>query len=145
VSVQTIARTAFLATLGDTESNLAEFNLGDRQIPIRVQLAPDYRDQLSTLEQLKVPSQTGALVPLIAVADINFGSGPAQIDRFDRARQVTVGGNLQGITLGQGLAQVNVLPACKIFPQKWWKSPPAMPKSCGISLAASSWPWEQRC
>ncbi|NJN20673.1 MAG: efflux RND transporter permease subunit [Leptolyngbya sp. RL_3_1] len=116
VSVQTIARTAFLATLGDTESNLADFNLGDRQIPIRVQLAPEYRDQLSTLEQLKVPSQSGALVPLVAVADISFGSGPAQIDRFDRARQVTIGGNLQGITLGQGLAQVNVLPALQNLP-----------------------------
>ncbi len=116
VSVQTIARTAFLATLGDTESNLADFNLGDRQIPIRVQLTPDYRDQLSTLEQLKVPNQSGALIPLVAVADISFGSGPAQIDRFDRARQVTVGGNLQGITLGQGLAQANMLPALQNLP-----------------------------
>jgi hydrophobe/amphiphile efflux-1 (HAE1) family protein len=123
VSVQTIARTAFLATLGDTESNLADFNLGDRQIPIRVQLAPDYRDQLSTLEQLKVPSQTGALVPLIAVANITFGSGPAQIDRFDRARQVTVGGNLQGITLGQGLTQVNDLPALQTLPPEVVQEP----------------------
>ncbi|MDA0866526.1 MAG: efflux RND transporter permease subunit, partial [Cyanobacteria bacterium] len=116
VSVQTIARTAFLATLGDTDSNLADFNLGDRQIPIRVQLAPAARDQLSTLEQLKVPSQSGALIPLVAVADITFGSGPAQIDRFDRARQVTIGGNLQGITLGQGLTQVNALPALQNLP-----------------------------
>ena len=116
VSVQAIADTAFLATLGDTESNLAEFTLGDRQIPIRVQLAPDYRDQLDTLRQLKVPGQNGNLVPLIAVADVTFGSGPAQIDRFDRARQVTIGGNLQGITLGQGLALTNELPALQTLP-----------------------------
>ncbi|MGD1908853.1 MAG: efflux RND transporter permease subunit [Leptolyngbyaceae cyanobacterium] len=87
VSVRTIARTASLATLGDLDFNLAEFTLGDRQIPIRIQLAPEYRDQLSTLEQLKVPSQNGTLVPLVAVADLTFGSGPAQIDRFDRSRQ----------------------------------------------------------
>ena len=111
VSVQTIANTAFLATLGDTDSNLAEFTLGDRQIPIRVQLAPAYRDQVDILRQLKVPGQNGTLVPLTAVADVTFGSGPAQIDRFDRARQVTVGGNLQGITLGQALAAVDELPA----------------------------------
>ena len=116
VSVQAIANTAFLATLGDTESNLAEFTLGDRQIPIRVQLAPAYRDQIDTLSQLKVPSQDGRLVPLVAVAEVAFGSGPAQIDRFDRARQVTVGGNLQGITLGQGLAAVNELPALQNLP-----------------------------
>jgi len=116
VSVQAIATTAFLATLGDTESNLAEFTLGDRQIPIRVQLAPKYRDQLDTLQQLKVPGQNGNLVPLIAVADIAFGSGPAQIDRFDRARQVTIGGNLQGLTLGQGIALVDELPALQTLP-----------------------------
>lgn len=116
VSVQAIANTAFLATLGDTDSNLAEFTLGDRQIPIRVQLNPAYRDQVDTLRQLKVPGQNGTLVPLVAVADVAFGSGPAQIDRYDRARQVTVGGNLQGITLGQGLAMVNELPALRSLP-----------------------------
>ncbi|WP_008317066.1 efflux RND transporter permease subunit [Leptolyngbya sp. PCC 6406] len=116
VSVQAIARTAFLATLGDNDANLAEFTLGDRQIPIRVQLDPVYRNQIDTLEQLKVPSQDGRLVPLVAVADINFGSGPAQIDRFDRARQVSVGANLQGITLGQGLAEVDTLPAFQNLP-----------------------------
>ncbi|WP_204141747.1 efflux RND transporter permease subunit [Halomicronema sp. CCY15110] len=116
VSVQAIATTAFLATLGDTESNLAEFTLGDRQIPIRVQLDPAERDQLDTLRQLKVPGQNGNLVPLVAVADIAFGSGPAQIDRFDRARQVTIGGNLQGLTLGQGVALVDELPALQTLP-----------------------------
>ena len=66
VSVQAIANTAFLATLGDTESNLAEFTLGDRQIPIRIQLDPVYRDQIDTLRQLKVPGDNGNLVPLVA-------------------------------------------------------------------------------
>jgi len=116
VSVRAIANTAFLATLGDTESNLAEFTLGDRQIPIRVQLDPEYRDRVDTLRQLKVPGDNGSLVPLVAVAEVEFGSGPAQIDRFDRARQVTIGGNLQGITLGQGLAEVDQLPALTALP-----------------------------
>ncbi len=115
VSVQAIANTAFLATLGDTDANLADFTLGDRQIPIRVQLDPSARDQLDTIRQLKVPGN-GGLVPLIAVAEVTFGSGPAQIDRFDRSRQVTIGGNLQGITLGQGLAAVDALPAFQNLP-----------------------------
>ena len=116
VSVQSIANTAFLATLGDTESNLAEFTLGDRQIPIRVQLAPEYRDRIDALSQLKVPGRNGTLVPMVAVADVIFGSGPAQIDRFDRARQVTVGGNLQDLTLGQALGAVYALPAFQNLP-----------------------------
>ncbi|NJN01153.1 MAG: efflux RND transporter permease subunit [Leptolyngbyaceae cyanobacterium SL_1_1] len=116
VSVQSIARTASLATLGDTESNLADFDLGDRQIPIRVRLAPEFRSDLNTLKNLKVPSQSGNLVPLAAVADVEFGSGPAEINRFDRARQVTVGANLQGIVLGDAIAEVNQLPTLENLP-----------------------------
>lgn len=116
VSVSSIARTASLATLGDAEQNLADFDAGDRQIPIRVRLSPDTTDDISTLENLQVPAQNGNLVPLIAVADIEFGSGPAQIDRFDRSRQVTVGANLQGIELGEGIAAVDALPIMQNLP-----------------------------
>ncbi len=116
VTVQAIASTASLATLGDTDANLADFNLGDRQIPIRVQIDPAFRDDPIILQTLRVPSQTGELIPLSAVADINFGSGPAQVDRFDRSRQVTIGGNLQGITLGQGLTAVDALPTMQNLP-----------------------------
>jgi len=116
VSVQAIARTASLATIGDTESNLAKFDLSDRQIPIRVQLAQEYRDNLELLKNLQIPSQKGILVPLSAVADITLGSGPAQIERFDRARQVTLAANLEGISLGQALAAVRALPAMSSLP-----------------------------
>ncbi|MGC1306814.1 MAG: efflux RND transporter permease subunit [Phormidesmis sp.] len=116
VSVSSIARTASLATIGDAESNLADFDVGDRQIPIRVRLKPEATENLSTLKNLQVPSQNGGLVPLIAVADIEFGSGPAQIDRYERSRQVTVGANLQGITLGQGIEAVEALPGLTNLP-----------------------------
>ena len=116
VTVQAIARTASLATIGDNEANLAKFNLPDRQIPIRVQLDPKARDDMDTLRNLQVPGQNNTLVPLVAVADIRFGSGPAQIDRYDRSRQVSVEGNLQGVALGTALAQVKKLPAMNPLP-----------------------------
>ncbi|MEL7353986.1 MAG: efflux RND transporter permease subunit [Cyanobacteria bacterium P01_A01_bin.116] len=117
VSVSNIARTASLATLGDADANLADFDAGDRLIPIRVRLTPETTNNLSTLENLQVPTQNGTLVPLIAVADIEFGSGPAQIDRYNRSRQVTVGGNLQGIQLGEAIAAVRSLPAMTNLPE----------------------------
>ncbi len=117
VSVASIARTASLATIGDAESNLADFDAGDRQIPIRVRLSPEAANDLNTLKNLQVPAQDGTLVPLIAVADITFGSGPAQIDRFDRARQVTVGANLQGISLGEAVSAVDTLSALNNLPE----------------------------
>ncbi|MEQ9238356.1 efflux RND transporter permease subunit [Coleofasciculus sp. E2-BRE-01] len=123
VSVGAIARTASLALIGDNESNLAKFDLADRQIPIRVQLDPETRADISTLKNLQVPSQTGNLVPISAVADIRLGSGPAQIDRFDRNRQVSVEANLEGISLGDALETVKALPAMNPLPPEVSEEP----------------------
>ncbi|MCC5636272.1 efflux RND transporter permease subunit [Nostoc sp. CHAB 5844] len=117
VTVQAIARTASLATIGDNDASLAKFNLSDRQIPIRVQIDPAARADINTIKNLQVPSQNGSLVPLVAVADIRFGSGPATINRYDRARQVAVEANLQGISLGEAVQAVNQLPAMQNLPQ----------------------------
>ncbi|MEH2326302.1 MAG: efflux RND transporter permease subunit [Nostoc sp.] len=116
VTVEAIARTASLATIGDNEANLAKFNLSDRQIPIRVQIDPKARADINTITNLQVLSQSGRLIPLVAVADIRFGSGPATINRYDRARQVAVEANLQGISLGQAVETINKLPAMQNLP-----------------------------
>ena len=116
VSVQAIAKTASLATIGDIEANLAKFNLPDRQIPIRVQLEPRFRDDIDTIKNLQVLGKNNTLVPLMAVADISLGSGPSQIDRYDRARQISVEANLQGVTLGDALKAVKQLPAMNLPP-----------------------------
>ncbi|BAY90136.1 MULTISPECIES: efflux RND transporter permease subunit [unclassified Tolypothrix] len=116
VTVQAIARTASLATIGDNDANLAKYNLSDRQIPIRVQIDPKARADINNIKNLQVPSQNGSLVPLLAVADIRFGSGPATINRYDRARQVAVEANLQGIALGEAVQTVNKLPIMQNLP-----------------------------
>ncbi len=117
VSVLAIARTALIATLGDTDYNLAKFNLKDRQINIRVQLDPGYRNDLNIIANLKVTGNNGRLIPLRNVAQVALGSGAAQIDRFDRARQVSISSSLLGkLTLGQALEQVHKLPAYKSLP-----------------------------
>lgn len=116
VSVQAIARTALLATLGDNEANLPKFDLPDRQIPIRVQLAEEFRNDFEAIENLQIPANDGRLVPLSAVADITIGSGPAAIDRYFRSRQVQLEANLDGISLGDGVAKVQALPAMNPLP-----------------------------
>ncbi|MBD2214579.1 efflux RND transporter permease subunit [Nostoc linckia FACHB-104] len=116
VTVQAIARTASLATIGDNDANLAKYNLSDRQIPIRVQIDPKARADINSIKNLQVPSQNGSLVPLLAVADIRFGSGPATINRYDRARQVAVEANLQGVALGEAVQAVNKLPIMQNLP-----------------------------
>jgi hydrophobe/amphiphile efflux-1 (HAE1) family protein len=117
VSVQAIARTALIGTLGDTDYNLAKFNLKDRQINIRVQIDPSYRNEIDIIRNMKVSGKDGRLIPLRNVAEVEMGSGAAQIDRFDRSRQVAIESSLEGsMTLGQAMEQVHKLPAYKHLP-----------------------------
>jgi hydrophobe/amphiphile efflux-1 (HAE1) family protein len=116
VNVSDIARTASLATLGDNESSLPKFDLIDRQIPIRVQLAPQYRSNIDTIRNLQVKNADGVLVPLQNVADIQFAGGPSQIDRFNRSRKVAIEANLQGASLGNVNKAIHELPVFKNLP-----------------------------
>jgi hydrophobic/amphiphilic exporter-1 (mainly G- bacteria), HAE1 family len=117
VSVEAIARTALIATLGDSEARLARFNLPGRQINIRVQLDPNFRTDIDTIRNLQVAGNDGRLVPLQAVADVRMGSGAVEISRYDRARQVTVSSNLApGVELGTALKAVHQLPALSRLP-----------------------------
>jgi hydrophobe/amphiphile efflux-1 (HAE1) family protein len=123
VSVRSIARTASLALIGDNDSNLAKFNLSDRQIPIRVKIANNDRSDIETLQNLRVPGRNGTLVPLSSVASIRLGSGPAEIQRFDRQRQVNIGANLEGVSLGTAIGQIRSLPAMKSLPPEVTEEP----------------------
>lgn len=116
VSSADISSVARVATLGDADQLLPKFNLGDRQIPIRVMLREESRSDLGILENLRVPTASGASVPLTSVADISFGAGPNQISRLDRKRVATLTAELNGITLGQASERVDALPAMKNLP-----------------------------
>lgn len=124
VTVASIARTAQLATIGEQEQNLAKFDLVDRQIGIRVQLQPDDRKDLNVLEQIRVPTSRGTSVPLRQVAELRFGYGPSQIDRYDRQRQVSIKANLaQGVALGQALEAVRATEAYRAMPPSVQEAP----------------------
>jgi HAE1 family hydrophobic/amphiphilic exporter-1 len=116
VSTQDISQVARVATLGDADQLLPKFNLGDRQIPIRVMLAEDSRQSLGVIENLKVPTTNGTAVPLSAVADIAFGAGPNQIDRYDRRRVANITAEMPGTQLGPATQAVNALPSIKALP-----------------------------
>jgi multidrug efflux pump subunit AcrB len=66
------------------------------------------------------PSKTSKF---LAVATFTLGSGPANIERFNRNRQVAIEANLQGISLGQALAQVQNLPILKSLPSAIQQQP----------------------
>jgi len=118
VSVQSISQTIRIATLGDLPQNGAKFSLSDRQIPIRVSLIESARRDLTTLENLPVPTASGASVPLKTVADLSFGQGPSAVRRYNQSRRVFLEADLSpGIELGTALKKIHALPTLKDLPQ----------------------------
>jgi hydrophobic/amphiphilic exporter-1 (mainly G- bacteria), HAE1 family len=117
VSVESIARTALVATVGDTEANRPKFDLADRQIPIVVQIDPKFRHKMSVIGNLRVAGNDGRLVPLASVAKVTMDSGLFKIDRHDRARQVSINAKFgANFTLGQAMETIHNSPAYKTMP-----------------------------
>ena len=118
VNTAALSQTIRIATLGDIEQNSAKFSLSDRQVPIKVSLSENARRDLSTLENLPVPTSNGGSVPLKSVADIGFGSGPTTVQRSNQIRRLAVGADLApGVQEGDVWAKVNELPTLKHLPQ----------------------------
>ena len=118
VSVQSISQTIRIATLGDLPQNGAKFSLSDRQIPIRVSLPEAARHDLTTLENLPVPTAAGSSVPLKSVADLSFGQGPSAVRRYNMSRRIYIDADLApGVELGGANAKVHALPGLKNLPQ----------------------------
>jgi multidrug efflux pump subunit AcrB len=117
VTTAALSQTIRIATLGDIEQNSAKFSLSDRQVPITVSLSENARRDIQTLENLPVPTSGGGSVPLKAVAEIGFGSGPTTISRSNQLRRMTVGADLApGVVEGDVWAKVYQLPAYKNLP-----------------------------
>ena len=109
VSTADIAEAARIATSGDYTQRLAKLNLPERQIPIRVGFDARTLENPALIGQLRVPGANGP-VPLAAVADIVQGSGPSQISRYERQRNITFTAELDGRPLGDVMNEVNKLP-----------------------------------
>ncbi len=118
VTTSALSQTIRIATLGDIEQNSAKFSLSDRQVPIKVSLSEDSRRNLQTLENLPVPTSDGGSVPLRAVAEIGFGSGPTTVQRSNQLRRLAIGADLApGVVQGDVWAKVRELPSYKNLPQ----------------------------
>lgn len=115
VTAAAINDTLRIATAGDFDQGLAKLNLAQRQVPIVVRLPQSARQDFSVLDRLAIPGKSGNVM-LASVADISFDTGPSQIDRYDRSRNIFVEVELNGRALGEVLAEAEDLPAVKHLP-----------------------------
>jgi len=118
VSTLALSQAIRIATLGEIEQNAAKFSLSDRQIPINVKLGENARGRMTTIQNLPVQTIDGGTVPLSRVADIEFGSGPTTIQRFNQNRRVFIGADLaSGVLRGNAQQQIEGLPTLQNLPQ----------------------------
>jgi multidrug efflux pump subunit AcrB len=115
VTSSAIAETLRLATAGDYDQALAKLNLSQRQVPVIVRLPSAARADLDLLSRLPVPGRRGP-VPLGNVATLEVASGPAQIDRYDRQRNINFEIELNGQPLGLVEQRARALPSLGNLP-----------------------------
>ncbi|MES2261556.1 MAG: efflux RND transporter permease subunit [Pseudomonadota bacterium] len=115
VTANAIGETVRVATAGDYDFDLTKMNLPERQVPIRVKLPDAVRTDLDAIGRLGVPGKNGPVM-LATVASITMESGPAQIDRLNRSRNVTLDVELGRRTLGELNEEARALPSMKNLP-----------------------------
>ena len=115
INAAAIGDTVRIATAGDYSQNLPKFNLSERQVPINVRLPLAARADLAAIERLQIPGKNGPVM-LSQIASVTLGSGPSQINRLNRSRQVTLEVELGGRELGAVYAEALALPAMKNLP-----------------------------
>ena len=116
ITVQKISDAVNIAMIGDIDANLAKFNQGNRQIPIRVRLPNRDYDRLDIVENLQIPTRHGTMVPLSAIAEIAYGTGPTRLERYDRQRKIAIEANLNGAPLGDAIKKIHALPSLTNLP-----------------------------
>ncbi|MEW6661835.1 MAG: efflux RND transporter permease subunit [Bacillota bacterium] len=97
ISAAQVAGTVRAAVQGQVATR---FRQAGEEIDVRVRLPERARSNPIHLEQLTVASPMGYQVPLKEIARLKTAEGPAQIERRNQTRTVTVTSNLMGRSLG---------------------------------------------
>jgi HAE1 family hydrophobic/amphiphilic exporter-1 len=91
VSVADVAETLRILVGGEKAS---AFDDGGEQYDVWLQARPEDRTDRSTLRRFNVPSVRLGGVPLDDVTSVTPGTGPSEINRLNRRRQVTIFANM---------------------------------------------------
>ncbi|MGI9951447.1 efflux RND transporter permease subunit [Moorellaceae bacterium AZ2] len=97
------------------------YRVGGDEYDVRVQLPLSSRQNLNDLENLLIPSPSGAQVPLKEVAEFRISTTPTTINRYNQDRVASVTANITGRPLGDvmrdvraKMAQINLPPGYEI-------------------------------
>jgi HAE1 family hydrophobic/amphiphilic exporter-1 len=105
IKAEDIASTLRIMVAGE---KITTYREGDELYDVRLRLTPEARNRLEVIQAVTIPSSTVGQVRLDNVVNLVPGTGPVQIDRQDRQRQITLIGNLgKGKALGDALTDID--------------------------------------
>ncbi|MGA2617397.1 MAG: efflux RND transporter permease subunit [Thermoguttaceae bacterium] len=91
VSIASVAGTLRLLVAGD---KVSDYNEKGEQYEVHVRATAEFRNRLEELATVSVPSSKHGIVALGDVVRFEEGAGPAEINRLNRNRQVTIDCNM---------------------------------------------------
>ena len=100
VSVADVANTLKLLVAGQ---KVSDYNEKGEQYEVHVRATARFRNRLKELATVSVPSSKYDFAALADVVKITEGAGPAEINRLNRQRQVTISANMTPGTSQQTL------------------------------------------
>lgn len=86
---------------------ITTYREGEELYDVRLRLVPEARNKIEVIRGVTIPSETVGQVQLDNVVNLVPGTGPVQIDRQERQRQITMTGNLKDKGMGDALAEID--------------------------------------
>ncbi|MAZ44203.1 MAG: CusA/CzcA family heavy metal efflux RND transporter [Legionellales bacterium] len=80
---------------------------GNERYDIYVKISEDYKDSVDKIRNLPLRADSGALIDLKEVADINIETGPPQIRRDNVQRRVVIQANIENRDMGSVVKDIN--------------------------------------
>jgi HAE1 family hydrophobic/amphiphilic exporter-1 len=109
------------------------YNLGDRRIPIMVQLQEEDRRRVTDVREFEVNPGGDRPIPLASVAAVTLAEGPSEVRRVDGRRVALVTANMAFGSLGGAVEQVEAALRSEI---EW-------PEDMTFFVAGQSQEWER--
>ena len=118
VNVASIATA--LRTLVGGDPQATTYREGDDRYDVQLRVEKQFRDSARAFERLYVPSAALGNVPVSNVVTVEEGTGPTQIDRVNRQRQITLTANFaQGQSLSNVIAVLDRTTAALNMPPEY--------------------------
>ena len=102
LNVATVGQTLRTAFSGNTDN---KFRTGNNEYDINIILDEANRTSIDDVRNINFVNKDGFRIQLSQFADINFTSGPALLERYDRSPSVTVQAQTVGKTTGAVAAE----------------------------------------